>query len=73
MASVGQISTHSPHPVHRPARNTGRRGAGPRACSGQVSKHAPHAVQASDTLSNTSGSSATPTPRSAAPGGLVRW
>jgi hypothetical protein len=46
IASVGQISTHSPQDVHRDATTTGRPGAGRSACSGQVSRHAPQAVHA---------------------------
>jgi hypothetical protein len=71
MASVGQISTHSPHPVHRPGRGTGRPGAGASACSGQVSRHAPQAVQASDTRSDTASPAGTLLSRAATrnPGG----
>jgi hypothetical protein len=46
IASVGQISTHSPQDVHRDASTTGRWGAGRSAHSGQVSRQAPQAVHA---------------------------
>src|SRR5262249_50604734 len=41
IASTGQISMHSPHPVHRSARTTRAPPTGRIACSGQVRRHAP--------------------------------
>src|SRR5262249_35312749 len=46
IASAGQISMHSPHPVHRSARTIRGPPAGRIACSGQVRRHAPHTWQA---------------------------